>query len=161
MVERQVQGFGCRLSVLRPLIPEVTICRRGITTDHDIRMTCRDRPFEFSIDSDICIMASWITSPMADRNYSRYQQKVIKRFYDNREQIDEQQLSELVTSLFLANDKQKPKLWQRAKNILDRMKLPQSRVDHVMGSEDPVVLAKIVEELQNGKLKRGSGKKLP
>ena len=98
---------------------------------------------------------------MADRNYSRYQQKVIKRFYDNREQIDEQQLSELVTSLFLANDKQKPKLWQRAKNILDRMKLPQSRVDHVMGSEDPVVLAKIVEELQNGKLKRGSGKKLP
>ena len=98
---------------------------------------------------------------MAERNYSRYQQKVIKRFYDNREQIDEQQLSELVTSLFLANDKQKPRLWQRVKNILDRMKLPQTRVDSVMGSEDPVVLAKVVEELQNGKLKRGSGKKLP
>ncbi len=96
---------------------------------------------------------------MADRNYSRYQQKVIKRFYDNREQIDEQQLGELVTSLFLATDRQKPRLWQRVKNILDRMKLLQSRVDYVMGSEDPAVLAKVVEELQNGKLKRGSGKK--
>jgi hypothetical protein len=28
-----------------------------------------------------------------------------------------------------------------------------------MGSEDAAVLAKVVEELQNGKLKRGSGKK--
>lgn len=96
---------------------------------------------------------------MADRDYSKYQQKVIKRFYDNREQIDDQKLSELVTSLYLATDKQKPKLWQRAKDILDRMELPQSRVDHVMESEDAAVLAKVVEELQNGKLKRGSGKK--
>ncbi len=96
---------------------------------------------------------------MAGQDYSRYQQKVIKRFYDNREQIDDQKLSELVTSLYLATDKQKPKLWSRAKDILDRMELPQARVDHVMESEDAAVLAKIVEELQNGKLKRGSGKK--
>ena len=95
---------------------------------------------------------------MADRDYSKYQQKVIKRFYDNREQIDDQKLSELQTSLFLATDKQKPKLWERAKGILDRMQLPPSRVDNVMTSEDPAVLAKIVEELQSGKLKRGSGK---
>ena len=96
---------------------------------------------------------------MAARDYSRYQQKVIKRFYDNRDLIDDQKLSELVTSLYLASDKQKPKLWQRAKDILDRMELPQTRVDHVMDTEDPAVLAKVVEELQNGKLKRGSKKK--
>ncbi|MEO2034023.1 MAG: hypothetical protein ABGZ35_18265 [Planctomycetaceae bacterium] len=96
---------------------------------------------------------------MAARDYSRYQQKVIKRFYDNRDLIDDQKLSELVTSLYLATEKQKPKLWLRAKDILDRMELPQTRVDHVMDSEDPAVLAKVVEELQNGKLKRGSTKK--
>lgn len=96
---------------------------------------------------------------MAARDYSRYQQKVIKRFYDNRDLIDDQKLSELVTSLYLASDKQKPKLWQRARDILDRMELPQSRIDHVMESADPTVLAKVVEELQNGKLKRGSRKK--
>jgi RecA-family ATPase len=96
---------------------------------------------------------------MAARDYSRYQQKVIKRFYDNRDLIDDQKLSELVTSLYLATEKRKPKLWLRAKDILDRMELPQTRVDHVMDSEDPAVLAKVVEELQNGKLKRGSTKK--
>ncbi len=98
---------------------------------------------------------------MAGQDYSRYQQKVIKRFYDNREQIDDQKLSELVTSLYLASDKQKPKLWALAKDILDRMELPQTRIDHAMESGDAAVLAKIVEELQNGKLKRGSGKKKP
>lgn len=96
---------------------------------------------------------------MADRDYSRYQQKVIKRFYDNREQIDDQKLSELVTNLYLASDKQKPKLWQRAREIMERMEIPQSRIDHVVASEDAAVLARVVEELQNGKLKRGSGKK--
>ena len=96
---------------------------------------------------------------MADRDYSKYQQKVIKRFYDNREQIDDQKISELVTRLYLASDKQEPKMWERAKDILDRMDLPQKRVDHALDSGDPAVLAKIVAELQSGKLKRGSGKK--
>ena len=39
---------------------------------------------------------------MSDRNYSPYQQKVIQRYYDNREQMDEQRLAELVTNLYLA-----------------------------------------------------------
>ena len=98
---------------------------------------------------------------MAKRDYSSYQQKVIKRFYDNRDQIDDQKLSELVTNLYLASDKQKPKLWQRAREIMERMELPQSRIDHVIETNDAAILARVVEELQNGKLKRGSGKKKP
>ena len=39
------------------------------------------------------------------REYSKYQQKVISRYYENRDQIDEQKLSELVTNLFLATGK--------------------------------------------------------
>ncbi len=96
---------------------------------------------------------------MAEREYSRYQQKVIRRFYENRDQIDDQKLSELVTSLFLASDRQKPTLWKRVQDILTRMDLPESRIQHVMDSQDPAVLAKVVEELQNGRLRRGSGRK--
>jgi len=96
---------------------------------------------------------------MADRDYSPHQQKVIKRYYDNREAIDEQKLAELVTNLYLAEGRKQAKLWETAQKLLERMELPASRTEHVLASKDPAVLAKVVEELQSGKLKRGSGKK--
>lgn len=96
---------------------------------------------------------------MANRDFSPHQQKVIKRYYDNRDQIDDQRLSELVTNLFLASEKKKPKMWETAEQIMTRMELPASRIRHVMESRDPAVLAKIVEELQSGKLSRGAAKK--
>jgi hypothetical protein len=92
---------------------------------------------------------------MADREYSSYQQGVIRRYYDNKDQIEEQRLGELVTSLYLAPEKKKEKMWQTAEDLLIRMKIPASRIEHVIGSKDAAVLAKVVEELQNGKLKRG------
>jgi aromatic ring hydroxylase len=35
------------------------------------------------------------------------------------------------------------------------MKIPVTRIDHVMQAKDPAVLAKVVEELEKGILKRG------
>ena len=92
---------------------------------------------------------------MADRDYSAFQQKVIKRYYDNKDQIDEQRLSELVTNLYLAPPKKQPKMWESAEELMIRMKLPASRITHVMETKDAAVLAKVVEELQKGVLKRG------
>ncbi len=92
-------------------------------------------------------------------NRTRHQQKIIKRYYENRDAIDDQRLSELVTNLYLASGKKQAKMWDTAQQIMERMELPQTRIDHVMEAKDPAVLARVVEELQNGKLKRGSGKK--
>jgi hypothetical protein len=92
---------------------------------------------------------------MADRDYSAYQQKVIKRYYDNKDLIDEQRLSELVTNLYLAPPKKQAKMWETAEDLMTRMKLPATRIAHVMQSKDVAVLAKVVEELQKGTLKRG------
>ena len=89
---------------------------------------------------------------MADRNYSPYQQKVIKRYYDNRDDIDQQKLSELVTNLYLAEGKKKDKLWQQAKEIMERLKIKENRVAHVIDSQDPTVLAEVVKDLQSGAL---------
>jgi hypothetical protein len=74
------------------------------------------------------------------REYSRHQQKIIQRYYDNRDQIDEQKLAELVTNLYLASGQ-------------TRLGVPQSRIEHVVGSKDPAVLAAVVDELQKGTLK--------
>lgn len=93
---------------------------------------------------------------MPKRDYTPYQQKVISRFYENRDQLDDQTLSELVTNLYLATSSlKKSKLWAQAQEIMVRMKLPESRIHHVITTQDPAVLAAVVQELQSGKLKRG------
>ncbi|MFN9040371.1 MAG: hypothetical protein ACK5YO_29030, partial [Planctomyces sp.] len=94
------------------------------------------------------------SNPMSDRNYSPYQQKVIQRYYDNREQMDEQRLAELVTNLYLAPPKKQAKLWESAEELMTRMLIPATRIAHVMKTKDAAVLAKVVEEIQKGVLKR-------
>lgn len=89
---------------------------------------------------------------MADRDYSSYQKKIISRFYDNREQMDEQRLCELVTNLFLATGKKRANFWITAREAMERMDVPQSRIDHIVSSDDPALLAEVVKDLQAGKI---------
>ena len=89
---------------------------------------------------------------MKDR--SEYQKQVIKRYYDNRGQIDEQRLGELVTSLFLAEGKRRVNLWRTAEQIMIRLNVPNSRVEHVVGTDDPAILAEVVKDIQSGDIKR-------
>ncbi len=86
--------------------------------------------------------------------HSKYQKKVISRYYENRDQIDEQRLAELVTNLFLATtDKQRSKHWETAEGVMTRLGVPETRVQHVVNSQDPAVLASLVEEIQRGVIK--------
>lgn len=87
---------------------------------------------------------------MADREYSSYQQKAIKRYYENRDQIDEQRLSELVTNLYLAEGKKQAKMWITAGELMERLGVPKSRIEHVMAKADPAILAEVVKDLQTG-----------
>ena len=90
---------------------------------------------------------------MAERDYSKFQKKVIKRYYDNRPALDEQRLAELATELYLASDKKKPKLWESAKEIMERLGTPPSRVEHVMKTADPAQVAEVVKDVQAGRIK--------
>ncbi len=96
---------------------------------------------------------------MAKQDFSAHQQKVIKRYYDNRDAIDDQRLAELVTNLYLSTGKKQEKMWETAESIMTRMELPPTRIANVMETRDPAILARVVEELQNGKLKKGSANK--
>ncbi len=88
------------------------------------------------------------------REYSNYQKKVISRYYDNREQIDSGRLSELATDLFLADGKKRDRLWQRAEELMLRLKVPESRVQHVVTKDDPALLAEVVKDLETGRIGR-------
>ncbi|MDC0273926.1 MAG: hypothetical protein P8M30_11125 [Planctomycetaceae bacterium] len=90
---------------------------------------------------------------MADKEYSRFQQKVIKNYYDNREQIDAQRLAELVTSLYLASEKKAVRMWESAGELMKRLNVPESRIEHIMKQKDAAILASVVEDINNGNIK--------
>ncbi|VAX39620.1 hypothetical protein MNBD_PLANCTO02-631 [hydrothermal vent metagenome] len=87
---------------------------------------------------------------MAD--HSKYQQDIIKRYYDNRDSIDEEKLAEMVTNLYLSEGKKQEKIWVRAEELMERLEIPESRIAHIMQSQDPAILAEVVNDLQSGKI---------
>lgn len=86
------------------------------------------------------------------RDFSEHQKKIIKRYYDNREQIDSQRLSELGTELYLATGKKLEKLWLSAEETMRRMKVPESRITQVVTKRDPSLVAEIVKDIETGKM---------
>jgi hypothetical protein len=85
---------------------------------------------------------------MSDKNYTPYQQKLIRRYYDNIDTVGTQRLAELVTDLYLAEGKKKEKVWASVASMLEKLKIPQQRIDHILAQKDPVLVANLVKELQ-------------
>ncbi len=82
-----------------------------------------------------------------DRQYSKFQQKAIKNFYDNRETLGIQRLGELVTDLYLAEGKKREKTWERVESALKHAGIKPERILHLRKQDDPALLAKVVQEL--------------
>jgi len=80
-------------------------------------------------------------------DYTPYQQKLIKRYYQNHEAIQLQRLSELVTELYLAEGKKREKLWASIGVILEKLEIPHRRREHLLTAQQPELLAKLVQEL--------------
>ena len=83
---------------------------------------------------------------MAD--YSPYQQKLIKRYYDNFDGVTYQRLSELVTEIYLSEGKKRERLWGQVSDTLAKLQFPQTRLDHLLEKKDPAHLALILKELE-------------
>ena len=84
---------------------------------------------------------------MAMENFSRHQQKIIKRYYENIDQISLQRLSELVADLYLAEGKKRDKLWLTAAGCMQKLAIPQPRIDHLLSEKKPELVANLVKEL--------------
>ncbi|MEX2316210.1 MAG: hypothetical protein WD669_03595 [Pirellulales bacterium] len=84
-----------------------------------------------------------------DKKYTKHQQKIIKNYYENRDAISLQRLSELVTELFLAEGKNRERQWKYIVGVLEKIGLPPDRIEHLRKKDDPRLLAKLVEELMS------------
>jgi len=78
---------------------------------------------------------------------SKYQQKIIKNYYEHHDTIMLQRLGEQVTELYLAEGKARAKQWERITKTLEQLKIPASRIEHLVGSDNPALVAKLLEEL--------------
>ena len=83
---------------------------------------------------------------MADLN--PYQQKIVKRYYENLDATSLQKLGELAGDLYLATGKKRQGVWARIEAALKNLKVPQERIDHLKAKDDPALVAGLVKELQ-------------
>jgi hypothetical protein len=80
-------------------------------------------------------------------DYTRHQQGIIKRYYQNIDKVSWQRLSELVGDLYLAEGKKRDKLWQSAASYMEKLEVPKERIAHIVAKRDPEMLARLVKEL--------------
>ena len=81
-------------------------------------------------------------------DYTRHQQGIIKRYYANLDASQRQKLAELVGELYLAEGKKRQQVWKRVLAALEKLKVPQARIDHLIAQDRADLLAKLVEELK-------------
>jgi len=81
------------------------------------------------------------------REYTPYQLEVIRRYYENLPNNLLRRLEELVGDLYLADGKKRDRLWERTRQVLIQLEIPESRVEHIMNRRDPTLVAEIVQEL--------------
>jgi len=79
--------------------------------------------------------------------HTPYQQKIISRYYDRRDQIMLTKLSELVTELYLAEtDKRRDVLWDRVETAMTGLKIKDSIAGHILTKRNPEILARHVKD---------------
>ena len=82
---------------------------------------------------------------MSDKNYSKYQQNVIRRYYENRDSIGLQRAQELVTELYLAEGKKRQKVWDSLANHMEKAGFIAEQIEHLRAQDDPALVAKALE----------------
>lgn len=78
---------------------------------------------------------------------TKHQEKIIRNYYQNLDAIALQKLGEQVSELYLAEGKARTRVWQRIAGHLEKLKVPASRIEHVVKSDNPALVARLLEEL--------------
>jgi hypothetical protein len=86
---------------------------------------------------------------MAD--FTPYQQKIIKRYYDNQDTLALQRLAELVGELYLSQGKKRQRVWTNVKSAMQKLGVSQTRIEHLEKQDNPSLVAEVVKELEGKK----------
>lgn len=83
-----------------------------------------------------------------DRQYSEYQKKIIKDYYDNNKTIKIQRLGEIVSNLYLETSKKRIELaWKRIRKMLYDLNLSEYQIECIVNEKDIERLSKTIATL--------------
>ncbi len=85
---------------------------------------------------------------MNEKGYTKYQQKVIKNFYDNKDLRLVQKLGELVSNLYLeTSDKKIETGWKKVKKMLTDLKVHPGEVEYLTKDRSLSTISKKLDEI--------------
>lgn len=80
-------------------------------------------------------------------NYSKYQQNIIKNYYENRDSIALQRVQELVTELYLSSGKKRQKHWEQISLHLAKLGIKPEQIERYVKEDKPELIANLVQSL--------------
>lgn len=82
---------------------------------------------------------------------TRYQEKAIRNYYQNREEIALQRLQELVTELYLAEGKAREKHWKHIVTHLEALDVKPAQIENLRSKDNPALIASFLNSLMKKK----------
>lgn len=79
--------------------------------------------------------------------YTKHQEKIIKRYYDNREAIAEQRVQELITEIYLSEGKKRQTHWKNLALHLEKLGVKPAQIQHLIKQDNPELVATLLKEL--------------
>lgn len=77
---------------------------------------------------------------------SRFQEKIIKNYYQNRDAIGLQKAQECVTELYLSEGKKRATVWKRLVSHLEKVGLKPDQIKHLQEKDDPALVAETLSK---------------
>ncbi len=85
---------------------------------------------------------------MNEKGYTKYQQKAIRNFYDNKDLRLVQKLGELVSNLYIETSEKKIETgWKKIKKMLTDLKVHPGEVEYLTKNKDLSLISKKLDEV--------------
>jgi len=82
---------------------------------------------------------------MAER--SRHQEKIIKNYYENRDNIALQRIQEIATELYLTTGKKRTQQWKYLRQHLEKLGVKPETIDNLVEKDDATLVAQLADRL--------------
>jgi cell division septal protein FtsQ len=78
---------------------------------------------------------------------TKYQQNIIRNYYENRDTISLQRAQEIVTDLYLSEGKKRLKYWESLAKHLEKLGVKPAVVKKLIQDDDPQAAAQLITNL--------------